>query len=141
MSNPWDDTIPPELKDMEETFEAILPEDTSRLTLPEGTYKVRCVDLQYGESKAGNPKFAFTFEAVEPFSNIPLYAHIPAEGEAARRLRRYFKALRPDKDFPVGSNRIRISDYVGRFASAAVRTRPAMGDYDASSEIKSIRAV
>lgn len=33
--------------------------------IPDGTYKVRCVDVEQGVSKAGNPQFIWTFEVIE----------------------------------------------------------------------------
>lgn len=34
-------------------------------TIPDGVYKVKCVDVEQGVSKGGNPQFIWTFEVVD----------------------------------------------------------------------------
>lgn len=37
----------------------------SGFTIPDGTYKVRCIDIEQTVSKGGNPMFVWTFEVIE----------------------------------------------------------------------------
>lgn len=45
-----------------DNFEIDLSEVQSGFTVPDGLYKVRCVDIEQTVSKGGNPMFAWTFE-------------------------------------------------------------------------------
>lgn len=47
-------------------FEVDLTEVSSGgFTIPDGTYKVRCIDVEQSVSKGGNPMFVWTFEICE----------------------------------------------------------------------------
>lgn len=45
-----------------DNFEVDLSEVQSGYTVPDGTYKVKCIEIEQTVSKSGNPMFAWTFE-------------------------------------------------------------------------------
>lgn len=45
-----------------DNFEVDLSEVQSGFTIPDGVYKVKCVEIEQTVSKGGNPMFAWTFE-------------------------------------------------------------------------------
>lgn len=45
-----------------DNFEVDLSEVQSGLTIPDGIYKVKCIEIEQTVSKGGNPMFAWTFE-------------------------------------------------------------------------------
>lgn len=45
-----------------DNFEVDLSEVQSGFTIPDGIYKVKCVEIEQTVSKGGNPMFAWTFE-------------------------------------------------------------------------------
>ena len=45
-----------------DNFEIDLSEVQSGFTIPDGAYRVKCVDIEQTVSKSGNPMFAWTFE-------------------------------------------------------------------------------
>lgn len=45
-----------------DNFEIDLSEVSSGFTIPDGVYKVKCVDIEQTVSKGGNPMFAWTFD-------------------------------------------------------------------------------
>ena len=48
-----------------DNFEVDLTEVSDGFTIPDGNYKVKCIDIEQGVSKAGNPQFIWTFEISE----------------------------------------------------------------------------
>lgn len=48
-----------------DNFEVDLSSVESGFTVPDGTYKVRCIDIEQSVSKGGNPMFVWTFEISE----------------------------------------------------------------------------
>ena len=48
-----------------DNFEVDLTEVSDGFTIPDGNYKVKCVDIDQSVSKGGNPMFVWTFEIVE----------------------------------------------------------------------------
>lgn len=48
-----------------DNFEVDLTEVQSNFLIPDGIYKVRCIDIVQDVSKGGNPMFVWTFEVVE----------------------------------------------------------------------------
>jgi hypothetical protein len=50
----------------QDNFEVDLTDvEISSFTVPDGSYKVKCIDVQQGVSKAGNPQFVWDFEISE----------------------------------------------------------------------------
>lgn len=45
-----------------DNFEVDLTDVTDGYTIPDGNYRVRCIEVEQGVSKAGNPQFIWTFE-------------------------------------------------------------------------------
>lgn len=45
-----------------DNFEVDLSEVQSGFTIPDGVYKVKCIEIEQTVSKGGNPMFAWTFE-------------------------------------------------------------------------------
>jgi hypothetical protein len=45
-----------------DSFEVDLSEVTSGFSIPDGIYRVKCIDIEQTVSKGGNPMFAWTFE-------------------------------------------------------------------------------
>lgn len=45
-----------------DNFEVDLSEVQSNFLIPDGTYRVRCIEIEQTVSKGGNPMFAWTFE-------------------------------------------------------------------------------
>ena len=45
-----------------DNFEVDLSEVQSGFTIPDGIYKVKCIEIEQTVSKSGNPMFAWTFE-------------------------------------------------------------------------------
>lgn len=50
---------------MADNFSVDLTDIQSGFTIPDGNYKVKCIDIEQGVSKAGNPQFIWTFEVSE----------------------------------------------------------------------------
>lgn len=48
-----------------DSFEVDLSEVSDGFTIPDGNYKVKCLDVEQGVSKAGNPQFIWSFEVSE----------------------------------------------------------------------------
>lgn len=48
-----------------DNFEVDLTDVSDGFTIPDGNYKVRCVDIEQSVSKGGNPMFVWTFEVSE----------------------------------------------------------------------------
>lgn len=48
-----------------DTFEIDLTEVSSGFTIPDGNYKVKCIEVEQSVSKGGNPMFVWTFEVSE----------------------------------------------------------------------------
>lgn len=48
-----------------DSFEVDLTNIQGGFTIPDGNYKVKCVDVEQGVSKGGNPQFIWTFEVSE----------------------------------------------------------------------------
>lgn len=48
-----------------DSFEVDLTDVTNGFTIPEGVYKVKCIDIEQSVSKGGNPMFIWTFEISE----------------------------------------------------------------------------
>ena len=48
-----------------DNFEVDLSEIRSGFTVPDGVYKVKCIEIEQTVSKGGNPMFAWTFEISE----------------------------------------------------------------------------
>lgn len=48
-----------------DTFEVDLSEVTDGFTIPDGNYKIKCVEVEQSVSKGGNPMFVWTFEVSE----------------------------------------------------------------------------
>lgn len=48
-----------------DTFEVDLSEVSSGFVIPDGNYKVKCVEIEQSVSKGGNPMFVWTFEVSE----------------------------------------------------------------------------
>ena len=48
-----------------DSFEVDLSEVQSGFTIPDGNYKVKCIDIEQSVSKGGNPMFVWTFEVSE----------------------------------------------------------------------------
>lgn len=48
-----------------DSFEVDLTDVQTGFTIPEGSYRVKCVDVEQTVSKGGNPMFAWTFEVNE----------------------------------------------------------------------------
>ena len=48
-----------------DNFEVDLSSVDSGFTIPDGNYRVRCVDIEQSVSKGGNPMFVWTFEISE----------------------------------------------------------------------------
>ena len=46
------------------SFEIDLTDVTSSYLIPEGTYRVRCIDVEQSVSKSGNPMFVWTFVVI-----------------------------------------------------------------------------
>lgn len=64
-----------------DNFEVDLSDVQNGFTIPDGNYKVKCIDVEQGVSKAGNPQFIWTF-------NI-------ADGQYAGREFKSFTAITP----------------------------------------------
>lgn len=47
---------------IQDAFEVDLTEVQSGFTIPDGNYKVKCIEVEQGVSKGGNPMFIWTFE-------------------------------------------------------------------------------
>lgn len=47
-----------------DNFEVDLSEVQSNFVIPDGVYKVKCIEIEQTVSKGGNPMFAWTFEVV-----------------------------------------------------------------------------
>lgn len=45
-----------------DSFEVDLSEVTNGFSIPDGIYRVKCIDIEQTVSKGGNPMFAWTFE-------------------------------------------------------------------------------
>lgn len=48
-----------------DNFEVDLTEVQSNFVIPDGIYKVKCMDIEQTVSKGGNPMFVWTFEVIE----------------------------------------------------------------------------
>jgi len=48
-----------------DNFEVDLTEVSDGFNIPDGNYKVKCVDIEQSVSKSGNPMFVWTFEVSE----------------------------------------------------------------------------
>lgn len=48
-----------------DNFEVDLTEVSDGFTIPDGNYKVKCIDIDQSVSKGGNPMFVWTFEIIE----------------------------------------------------------------------------
>lgn len=48
-----------------DSFEIDLTNVQSGFTIPDGNYKAKCVEIEQGVSKSGNPQFIWTFEVTE----------------------------------------------------------------------------
>lgn len=48
-----------------DSFEVDLSDVQSGFTIPDGNYRVKCVDIEQSVSKGGNPMFIWTFEVSE----------------------------------------------------------------------------
>ena len=48
-----------------DSFEVDLSDVQSGFTIPDGNYKVKCIDIEQSVSKGGNPMFVWTFEVSE----------------------------------------------------------------------------
>jgi hypothetical protein len=48
-----------------ESYEVDLTNVQSAFTVPDGLYKVKCIDIEQSVSKGGNPMFIWTFEVSE----------------------------------------------------------------------------
>lgn len=48
-----------------DNFEVDLSEVSSGYTIPDGAYRVKCVDIDQDVSKSGNPMFVWTFEVCD----------------------------------------------------------------------------
>lgn len=48
-----------------ENFEVDLSNVQSGFIIPDGNYRVKCIDVEQGVSKGGNPQFIWTFEVSE----------------------------------------------------------------------------
>lgn len=48
-----------------DSFEVDLTNIQGGFTIPDGNYKVKCVDVEQGVSKGGNPQFIWSFEVSE----------------------------------------------------------------------------
>lgn len=49
----------------DDSFEVDLTEVQSVFTIPDGNYKVKCIEIEQSVSKGGNPMFVWTFEVSE----------------------------------------------------------------------------
>lgn len=48
-----------------DTFEIDLTEVSDGFTIPDGNYKVKCLEVEQSVSKSGNPMFVWTFQVCE----------------------------------------------------------------------------
>lgn len=64
-----------------DNFEVDLTDVQENFTIPDGVYKVKCIDIEQSVSKGGNPMFIWTFEV--------------AEGEKAGFQTKVFTAITP----------------------------------------------
>lgn len=48
-----------------DTFEIDLTDVSDGFTIPDGNYKVKCLDVEQSVSKSGNPMFVWTFQVSE----------------------------------------------------------------------------
>jgi hypothetical protein len=48
-----------------DSFEVDLTDVQNGFTIPDGVYKVKCIDIEQSVSKGGNPMFIWTFEVSE----------------------------------------------------------------------------
>lgn len=48
-----------------DTFEVDLTDVSGGFTIPDGNYKVKCIEVEQSVSKGGNPMFVWTFEVSE----------------------------------------------------------------------------
>lgn len=48
-----------------DSFEVDLTDVQSGFTIPDGNYKVKCIEIEQSVSKGGNPMFVWTFEVSE----------------------------------------------------------------------------
>lgn len=55
----------PSMGSAADNFSVDLTDVQDNFKIPDGNYKVKCIDIEQGVSKAGNPQFIWTFEISE----------------------------------------------------------------------------
>ena len=65
VSTPSNAPMPGGAPSTSDSFEVDLTDVSTGYTIPDGLYKVKCIDVEQSVSKVGNPMFIWTFEISE----------------------------------------------------------------------------
>lgn len=119
-----------------DTFEVDLTDVSGGFTIPDGNYKIKCVEVEQSVSKGGNPMFVWTFEVSEgPHAGFQLKTFTAITPAAMWKVAETVVALGVGQTGSVV--KFKRSDVIGKECGAAVEK----GEYNGNERSQITRVM